>query len=67
MDSLVYVFSGRGVKEFFEKETGGHRWQRVPPTEKRGRVHTSSITVVVLDNNDYQHVDLYPHEVYYLL
>jgi peptide chain release factor 1 len=63
MDSLVYVFSGRGVKEFFEKETGGHRWHRVPPTEKRGRVHTSSITVVVLDNNDYQHVDLYPHEV----
>lgn len=24
------------------------RWQRVPPTEKRGRVHTSTVTVVVL-------------------
>jgi peptide chain release factor 1 len=32
-----------------KNEAGGHRWQRVPPTEKRGRVHTSTITVVVLD------------------
>lgn len=28
---------------------GGHRIQRVPPTERRGRVHTSTITVSVLD------------------
>lgn len=30
------------------KEAGGHRWQRVSPTEKKGRVHTSTITVAVL-------------------
>jgi peptide chain release factor 1 len=29
-------------------ETGGHRWQRVPPTERNGRVHTSTVTVVAL-------------------
>lgn len=29
-------------------EAGGHRWQRQPPTEKRGRIHTSTITVAVL-------------------
>lgn len=40
--------SGKKVAEAFKKEPGGHRWQRVPPTEKRGRVHTSTITVVVL-------------------
>lgn len=28
-------------------EAGGHRFQRVPPTEKRGRVHTSTVTVAV--------------------
>jgi len=33
----------------FEAETGGHRWQRIPPTEKRGRVHSSTITVAVLE------------------
>lgn len=27
------------------RESGGHRWQRVPPTERRGRVHTSTVTV----------------------
>lgn len=32
----------------FAHEGGGHRWQRVPPTEKRGRVHTSTVTVAVL-------------------
>ena len=30
-------------------EAGGHRWQRVPPTEKRGRVHTSTVTVAVFE------------------
>lgn len=32
----------------FASETGGHRIQRIPPTEKRGRVHTSTVTVSVL-------------------
>jgi peptide chain release factor 1 len=40
--------SGKKAKQIFEGEAGGHRWQRVPPTEKRGRVHTSTITVAVL-------------------
>jgi peptide chain release factor 1 len=30
------------------QESGGHRWQRVPPTERRDRVHTSTVTVVAL-------------------
>ena len=29
-------------------EVGGHRFQRIPPTEKRGRIHSSSV-VVYLD------------------
>nr|HEX4319163.1 peptide chain release factor-like protein [Kofleriaceae bacterium] len=41
--------AGRGVRDAFAGEAGGHRWQRVPPNEKRGRVHTSTITVAVLD------------------
>lgn len=32
-------------------EAGGHRIQRVPPTEKRGRVHTSTVTVSVLSDD----------------
>jgi len=30
-------------------ESGGHRFQRVPPTERSGRVHTSTVTVAVMD------------------
>jgi peptide chain release factor 1 len=30
-------------------ESGGHRWQRVPPTERKGRVHTSTVTVAVFE------------------
>lgn len=40
--------AGRGAAALFGGEAGGHRWQRVPPTEKRGRVQTSTITVAVL-------------------
>jgi peptide chain release factor 1 len=32
-----------------EKEAGGHRIQRVPPTERKGRVHTSTVTVAITD------------------
>jgi peptide chain release factor 1 len=41
--------SGKGVREAFANEGGGHRWQRVPPNDKRGRVQTSTVTVAVLD------------------
>jgi len=30
-------------------EAGGHRIQRVPPTERKGRVHTSTVVVTVLE------------------
>lgn len=40
--------TGSGALRLFADEAGGHRWQRVPPTEKRGRVQSSTVTVVVL-------------------
>lgn len=45
----VLRITGAGAKEVFDNEPGGHRWQRVPPTEKRGRVQTSTITVAVFN------------------
>lgn len=44
---LVFRALGR-TETLFQDEAGGHRWQRVPPNEKRGRVHTSTVTVAVL-------------------
>lgn len=45
------LFEGKGSRNTFESEGGGHRVQRVSPTEKRGRVHTSTITVATLNPN----------------
>lgn len=41
--------SGTNPLSIFKDESGGHRWQRVPPNERNGRVHTSTITVSVLE------------------
>lgn len=48
-NKIQIEFEGKDLKELI-KEAGGHRIQRVPPTEKRGRVHTSTITVSVTDS-----------------
>lgn len=37
--------------ETFQQEAGGHRIQRIPPTERNGRVHTSTVTVAVLSKD----------------
>lgn len=41
-------------------EPGGHRLQRIPPTERKGRVHTSTVTVAVLDTDSPPVVDVRP-------
>jgi peptide chain release factor 1 len=45
---VVLRASGPAAERVFADEAGGHRWQRVPPNDKHGRVHTSTITVAVL-------------------
>ena len=39
---------GKGAYEALRYETGVHRIQRVPATEKMGRVHTSTASVAIL-------------------
>jgi peptide chain release factor 1 len=39
--------TGKDSHRIFAGESGGHRFQRVPPTEKRGRRQTSTVTVAV--------------------
>ncbi len=45
----VMVVSGAGAFRYMQYEAGTHRVQRVPDTETQGRVHTSAITVAVLN------------------
>ena len=44
----TFLLRGRNVFHAMQFESGGHRVQRVPETEAKGRVHTSAATVAVL-------------------
>ena len=45
---IIFSVKGEGAYGLLKFEAGTHRVQRVPETEKQGRVHTSTATVVVL-------------------
>ncbi len=57
LDENVLKISGRGAFNAFKYEAGVHRVQRVPKTEKKGRIHTSTVTVSVLP--ELQDIDLH--------
>ncbi len=48
IDESTLKITGPTVFDLLKNESGVHRVQRVPVTEKRGRVHTSTATVAVL-------------------
>jgi len=45
---IIAEITGQGAYSKFKYESGVHRVQRVPETEKAGRVHTSTVTVAVM-------------------
>ncbi|TSC82187.1 MAG: Peptide chain release factor 1 [Parcubacteria group bacterium Gr01-1014_20] len=56
--SLVAELSGLGVYDELKQESGVHRVQRVPKTEKSGRVHTSTASVAILPMVEAREVDV---------
>jgi len=51
-DYISFSVSGVDVYSKMKFESGVHRVQRVPATESKGRVHTSTITVAILPEQD---------------
>lgn len=45
---VIFSIEGKDAYKYLKYESGVHRVQRVPETEKSGRVHTSTVTVAVL-------------------
>jgi peptide chain release factor 1 len=45
---IILEITGQNVFSYLKFESGVHRVQRVPETEKSGRLHTSAVTVAVL-------------------
>ena len=48
LDDNIIKITGSNAFNFFKKETGVHRVQRIPETERKGRIHTSTCIIVVL-------------------
>ncbi|MFA6171932.1 MAG: peptide chain release factor 1 [Patescibacteria group bacterium] len=49
---ITFSIEGKNVYSNLKFEAGTHRVQRVPETEKAGRIHTSAVTVAVLAEAD---------------
>jgi len=60
---MLMRVTGKNADVAFCHESGGHRFQRVPPNEKRGRVQTSTVTVVVLDEPSEHEVYIDPRDL----
>ncbi|HZZ99675.1 MAG TPA: PCRF domain-containing protein [Candidatus Paceibacterota bacterium] len=61
--SVVFEVAGAGAFDKMKFESGVHRVQRVPATEKSGRVHTSTITVAVLPKATESELVIRPDEL----
>jgi len=59
---LILGVSGAGVYRRLRHDSGGHRVQRVPDTETKGRVHTSAATVAVMPEPEDVEVSLSPDD-----
>lgn len=60
---LSFRVTGKKAKKAFQNESGGHRWQRVPPTERSGRRQTSTVTVAVLDEPSESEIHINPSDI----
>lgn len=54
---------GRDAYSFLKYETGVHRVQRVPETEKNGRVHTSTVTVAITPVREKTTITISPADI----
>jgi peptide chain release factor 1 len=54
---------GKGVYEDLRWETGVHRVQRVPETEKSGRIHTSTASVAIMPIRKKSKIEINPADI----
>lgn len=59
----TYEILGPSVYNVLRYETGVHRVQRIPTTEKSGRIHTSTASVAILPMRKKSVVDINPSDI----
>jgi peptide chain release factor 1 len=60
---VIFSIEGTNVYENIKHESGVHRVQRVPETEKSGRVHTSTASVAVLPEIEETEFEIDPKDL----
>jgi len=60
---VIFELKGKDVWDLMRNEGGVHRVQRIPETEKSGRIHTSTATVAVLPKPKKSEISLRPDEI----
>lgn len=63
LDDNTLLISGFGAWDGLKNEAGVHRVQRIPETERRGRIHTSTATVATLPEIKEDEISLNPNEI----
>ncbi len=60
---MIFEIKGKDVYEQLKYEGGVHRVQRIPTTEKSGRIHTSTASVAVLPEASETEIKINPKEI----
>jgi len=60
---VVFQIKGENVYEKLKQEAGVHRVQRIPATEKSGRIHTSTASVAILPQVESKQVEIKPQDI----
>lgn len=60
---VIFGISGKNVYKDLKYEMGVHRVQRVPETEKAGRIHTSTVTVAVMPEVEETEIKIDPKDL----
>lgn len=60
---VVFEINGESIYGDMKYESGVHRVQRIPKTEKMGRIHTSTVTVAVLPEAEEEDVEIRPDDL----
>lgn len=60
---VSFEIKGSSAWDMFKFEMGVHRVQRVPDTEKNGRVHTSTVTVAVMPIRKIKKITINPADI----
>ncbi len=63
IDELTLEIAGAGAYDALRYETGVHRVQRVPLTEKSGRIHTSTASIAVLPIRTKSKIEVNPADI----